>query len=375
MSTSWPLIGVLTIVLLVPVALSAAGVVAREAALRHDMSALEPADRSVTASIVDSTGQNRYGTLDPGVRDALAPLGGVSIGQVIYRPVSDSNGGGFVLGGVDGLAGLVRVIDGHLPTECRPARCEVVEVGTSTSTTFDAGVLLSSFGLVVVGRAERTNDLLLSGTFQPDPTTPLLVGNGTQAVASVAALSTHGRTYGWVVPVDSVRLVDIGVDEWSKRATATGDALARVHPYFVLTLPNNAAIAERARRAENSAERFRVFGLTVPLLAVAGVCMVAVASRGAKGRVRGSVLGTGRGMRAIAIATLLAAALGLAICGLLAARSPLGLNRVARSAMGGVPAAGAVVAAAVVAVLIRPMPRTPNGSPDEMEFEPRWSSG
>ena len=351
---------------MVPVAVSASRVVAAEAALRRGVSALDPADRSVTASIVDSTGQNRYGMLDPGVRTALAPLGGVSIRQVIYRAVSDSKGGGFFLGGVDDLAGLVRVIEGRLPTECRPTRCEVVEVGTSTSTTFDAGVVLSSFGLVVVGRAERTDDLLLSGTFEPDPTTPLLVGDGTQAVASVAAVSTRGRTYGWVVPVDSVLLVDIGVGAWLKRAAANGDSLARVHPYFVLTLPSD-AVAIEARRAEVSAGRSRVIGRVVVVLALVGVCVVAAARRGgwsvrrkrfklngAKGRDTGSVLGIGRGMRAVAIATLLAAALGLAICGLLATRSPLGLGRVARAAMAGLPAAGAVLGAAAIAVLIKP---------------------
>ena len=284
----------------------------------------------------------------------MAPLGGVSIRQVIYRAVSDSKGGAFFLGGVDGLAGLVRVTEGRLPTECQPTRCEVVEVGTSTSTTFDAGVVLSSFGLVVVGRAERTDDLLLSGTFAPDPTTPLLVGDGTQAVASVAALSTRGRTYGWVVPADSAFLVDIGVGTWLKRVTATGDAVARVHPYFVLTLPND-AVAIEARRADDTAGRFRAVGRVVLVLALVVVCVVAAASRGgARGRDVRSVLGLGRGMRAVAMATLLAVALGLAICGLLAARSPLGFGRVARSAMAGLPPAGAILGAAAIAVLIKP---------------------
>ena len=359
----WPVIGGLAIVLLVPITVSAARVVEEEAALSRGLSALEPADRSVTASIVDSTGQNGYGTLDPGARIALAPLGGPPIREVIYRAVSDSNGGGFVLGGADGLGDLVRVTEGRLPTECRPARCEVVEVGTSTSTTFDAGVVLSSFGLVVVGKAKRTNDLLLSGTFEPDTATPLLVGDGTQAAASVAALSTHGRTYGWVVPVDSARLVESGAGDWLKQAVATDDALARVHPYFVLTLPND-AVAIQAHRAEISAGRFRVLGFAVPMLALVVTCLVAAVRRSGwssrRGRLRlgrrdgGSVVGIGAEMLAVALATLLAVGLGLAICGLMAAHSPLGFGRVVRSALAGLPPAGAVLAAAVIAVTIKP---------------------
>jgi putative exporter of polyketide antibiotics len=51
---------------------------------------------------------------------------------------------------------------------------------------------------------------------------------------------------------------------------------------------------------------------------------------------------------------VIAALLGLAICGLLAQRSPLGFGRIARSAMAGLPAAAFILAAAVVAVLLKP---------------------
>jgi hypothetical protein len=67
-----------------------------------------------------------------------------------------------------------------------------------------------------------------------------------------------------------------------------------------------------------------------------------------------TVLSIGQGTRAAALATVLAVALGLVTCGLLAARSPLGFGRVARSAMAGLPAGGAVVVAMVVALLIKP---------------------
>jgi hypothetical protein len=362
----WPVIGVLTILLLLPVAASAARVVADEALLRGDLSALEPADRSVTASIVDSTGQNRYETLDAGVRLALAPLGGTPIREVIYRAASDSNGGGFVLGGVDGLSGLARLTEGRLPMDCRPTQCEVLEVGSSTSTTFDAGVVRSSFGLVVVGKAERTDDLLLSGTFEPDAASPLLVGDGTPAVAALAALSTHGRTYGWVTPVDPARVAEIGVNDWLKQATSTGEALLLVHPFLVLTLPNDAVAAE-ARRADISADHFRLLlgGAFAALALVAG-CLVAIRRRTDAPKLQplDSIPTFARDMLGIALATLLAAVLVLAICGALAGGSPLGFGRIARSALDGLPVDGVILAVICAAAIVGTFGKGRRGTDD-----------
>jgi hypothetical protein len=326
----WLAVVGLGVLLALPSAINLARLVHREAALRHGISTLQPGDRSVTVSIVDSTGEAQYDTLDDGVVSALRPMSRAGpIQEVIYREATDSNGGGFVLGGADSLGRLIRLTAGRLPAECQPTRCEVVQVGDSTSTTFDPILLESQFGLVVVGHADRINDLLLSGTFQPDRATPLLVGDGRRAVTSVAALKTHGRTYGWVVPVDSVRVVDVGGEQWLKRMFATSDALDHVHPFLVFTVPSDTVI-EQARRAESPASRVWLGpAVGITLLALAGLVSLA-------------------GMRAggVVAAAGIAAAFGFAVCGLVAAHSPIERSQVVRSFVDGLPVASVMLIAA-----------------------------
>jgi hypothetical protein len=332
--------------LVLPFVASATKAVSAEVGLRRAMLALAPADRGMTLSIVDSTGQGQYGKLDSGVQPVLRQLGdGIPIRQVIFREVTDTNGGGFVFAGADGLAGLVRVTQGRLPAACRPERCEVIQVGESTSTTFDVGLVQSSFGLVVVGRAQPSNDLLLSGTFQTAATTPLLVGDGTDNVVALAALSTHGRTFGWVVPVDSSRVIDLGARGWLARAERAADDLDAFSPYFVVTVPND-AIESETRRALASAGPPGFVGKALPVALLGLALVIGVGLRRRASRPRRILRVSGVGF-----AVLVAAIAEVVICGAIAARSPLGFGRVQRAALDGAPAAAAVLALACAAAI------------------------
>lgn len=340
----WPVVGGLAIALALPFVVCATRAVSAEVSLRRATAVLAPADRSVTLSIVDSTGQEQYGRLDSGVEAVLRKLGGgIPIRQVIFRETTDTNGGGFVLAAADGLAGLVRVTEGRLPASCRPERCEVIQVGDSPSTTFDAGLVQSSFGLVVVGKAQRSNDLLLSGTFQTADDTPLLVGDGTDNVVALAALNTHGRTFGWVQPVDSSRVIDLGVTDWLGRADRAPDELDALSPYFVGTVPDDAVAAE-TRRAQASAGASGYVGKELPVALVALALIVGVGLQRRLPRMRRMLR-----LKDIGAAVLLAALAELVIGGLLAARSPVSFSRVQRSALDGAPAAALALAVACLA--------------------------
>jgi hypothetical protein len=340
----WLVVGGLAMALALPFVASATKAVSAEVGLRRAMAKRAPADRSVTLSIVDSTGHEQYGRLDPGVEAVLRKLGGgIPIRQVIFRETTDTNGGGFVLAAADGLAGLVGVTEGRLPASCRPERCEVVQLGDSASTTFDAGLVQSSFGLVVVGKAQRSNDLLLSGTFQTAGNTPLLVGDRTDDVIALAALSTHGRTLGWVQPVDAARVIDLGLTEWLGRAQSAPDDLEAVSPYFVGTVPSDAVAAETHRAEATAGAPGSVRnGLPVALVALTLIVGAGLQHRVPRTRRMRRMLR----LTDIGAAVLLAAAAELVICGLMAARSQVGFGRVEHTALDGAPAAAVVLAVA-----------------------------
>jgi hypothetical protein len=334
----WVAIAGVAVALLLPLIARAVKVVSSEAALRRGLSELDPGDRSVTVSIVDSTGGGHYGALGAEVDAALRDVGErAPIHQVIFREASDTKGGGFTFGGADGLPRLVSLTEGRLPGNCQPERCEVIQLGDWSSTTFDPDTAQSAFGLVVVGRAERTDDLLLSGTFESPPGSPLLVGDGTDAVVSLAALGTHGRTFGWVIPVSPVSVVDLGADAWLERAERLTDRLDQVNPYFVLTLPTD-AVRDQASRAETPTSRFGFAGLALPVAVLGSVIL------GATG-LRRALLG---GLLAVVLVVVSI----VAICGVLAARSPLGFGRVIQSARGALLTPGLVLASSCVALLV-----------------------
>ena len=73
--------------------------------------------------------------------------------------------------------------------------------------------------------------------------------------------------------------------------------------------------------------------------------------RGATGRLRSAVT-IGEALFGVALAIVLATAVGLAICVLMASRSRLGLGRVARSALGGSPTAGLLLGIACAPLIL-----------------------
>lgn len=116
--------------------------------------------------------------------------------EVEYRTLADASGTDFVLAATDRLAGAVRLVSGRMPSSCTATRCEVVEIvptaGDFAGTTAD----VADLGLVVVGTVERTDPLLLSGTFDPGSLEHHWQdwnGNGTHVRDDGAALAVDYR--------------------------------------------------------------------------------------------------------------------------------------------------------------------------------------
>src|SRR5258706_3079241 len=265
--TRWLLValGVAAATVLPVAAQSTATVVAAQA-LRYGLESLPAGERSL-AAIRDGQRESAQvlAGLAAAARQSLAELsaGPVTV-QMLSRAISDGVGGTYYYGAADGLADKIRIIDGRAPASCTPTRCEVVVVGTGMPT------IGPEFGLVVVGRAVKTDPLLLTGSFDPGNGAPLLLADGVAAAAQLDYLSAFQRSYSWVSPVDLDRVNALGVDgylEHSARAT-----IALHLNRLSLTAPDEELHAQ-ADRAQLSARRFALLGGAATALLL-GFCAI-----------------------------------------------------------------------------------------------------
>jgi hypothetical protein len=342
----------------VPVAAQVSARVVSAQALAYGVQSLPPGQRSLIVSVsgVQRSAEQLAG-LDAHARAALDQLAvGPVRRELLYRQAADQRGGTFFLGATDDLASAVRVTQGRLPTSCTPQRCEVVVVGAGSPT------LDPALGLVVVGRAERTDPLLLTGTFDPGHDAPLLLADGVDKAQSLASLQLFQRAYGWVAPLDLDLVRRLGVDAYLARSAAASDQLGSVPGGLQLTAPDQTLRAEDDR-ARLSANRFALLAGSATALLL-GFCVIAAAGlrrdrlaldallrrRGASpGTVR--LLGVVEAVVPVALGAVLGLLLGGAVGAVTAARADL---PAASTAWTGVVAAlpGVLVSAALAALVV-----------------------
>jgi len=259
----------------VPVLATASTIVVGAQMLNHGVAQLEPGRRSLIVSTNSAPGlpADTLASMDRQARAGLAGLAAhPARRQVLFRQLADGAGGSFHLGATDDLASAVRVTSGRAPASCLPERCEVVIVGEG------APQIDPQFGLVVVGRAVRTDPLLLAGTFDPGRDVPLLLADGVPQAGQLAALEARQRTYGWVTPIDLDRVRQLGVAGYLVRSAQAADALSRSHLGLVLTAPDDVLRAEDAR-AQRSARRFALLGSAATVLLVGLAAIGAIGLR------------------------------------------------------------------------------------------------
>ncbi len=343
-----PVVLALAVAVAMPVITAAASSAASASALRGRLAALPAGERSVTVSYNGVLDRAGLGRLDALVSAALPRIAARALRrEMLYRPLAQAAGttaGGeagsgeaFVLAGTDDLAGAVRLVSGRLPAPCTPTRCEVLALGAGTAAP------PPELGLVVVGRAERADPLLLSGTFDPGPGVPVLLAEGIEAVAGLPALELFGRSYGWVSPLQADRVRGLGSAAWVLATEQVAQDLLRDGDGLVLTAPVT-QVREQDRRARLSAQRLGLLGASLAVLllaaAVAGGASVRSdhAALGEALRLRGA---SGRALAALLAAEAAAVAGAAAALGLLAA-VPVAAVLASRA---GLPVAATVAAA------------------------------
>jgi hypothetical protein len=316
-STRWLLVGLgVAAATAVPVLATTSSLVVGVQMLNEGVAQLEPGRRSLIVSApAQALPADVLAAMDRQARAELAELAAhPARRQVLFRELADRAGGSFVFAATDDLAATVRVTSGSAPASCQPRRCEVVIVGEH------APQLDPHLGLVVVGRAVRTDPLLLTGTFDPGPGTPLLLADGVEQAGRLASLEVRQRSYGWVTPIDLDRVRELGVAGYLARTVQTAQAFSRSDLGLVLTAPDDILRAEDAR-AQRSARRSALLGGGASALLAA---LAAIAAIGLRGELTASVESSRshriipRGIRLLTAAESTVPVLAGAITGILA---------------------------------------------------------
>ena len=350
----WALVAVgVAIAAAVPVLTSATTRVAAGGALEHALANLPAGRQTVTVSFNGSLSGTALDEADTQVRTQLRRLSGdAPLREMVFRRLSDGRGGEFTLAAADDLPHAVRLLSGRLPSSCTPDRCEVVQVGAGE--TVDSAAV----GVVVVGRAERLNPYLMSGTFDPGNDAPLLLGANTEQMAASNVLELFQRSWGWVAPMDLALVNRLGVEAYLARGNDVTDLLQRRVPGVVVTAPDDVLRTEDAR-ATRSGKRFALLGGTSAALVLGLAVVAAVSTRRDHLAVNRLLLTRGATPGQLAAFTLGEAVwpvIGGAVLGVLAAYSAAlagwGSGAAAAGISGGLPTAALLTVAAAVAVAV-----------------------
>jgi len=293
----------------IPVIAAGAGDTVAAQTVRTTARQLSPGDRTITAlstgTIYSPSDSASFDTL---VRQQFGRLSSAPVRHELVFHQLSVNGATFFLGATDDLRSAVRLIDGRLPRTCTPSRCEVIAVGGDEAALARSAATL---GVVVVGRAQRTDPTLLGGELDPGRV-PLLLGDGTARLALLSSLSLFARTYGWVTPLDVDRVIALGVPAYVRRSSEVADAVIAKVPGAGIVRPDT-VLTEQYHRASLSARRFGLLGGTAAVLLL-GFAVVAAVSLRREQALLVTVLRR-RGSRiagVVRVATLEALAAGLA---------------------------------------------------------------
>jgi hypothetical protein len=254
-----------------PVSAQGTATVVAAAALRHGLESLPAGDRSIAAN--RQSVREPTATIDDLDRQARRHLARLSSGrvhlQMLTHQISDGRGGVFYYGAADDLPALVRLLDGRLPASCTPDRCEVLAIGAGPAPD-------PALGIVVVGRAERVEELLFSGAHDPGDGGPILVADGVRTGAQLESLSAFQRSYAWITPVDLGAVNAVGVEAYLARSARVAVDLSPAR--LTLTAPDD-VLREEASRAQGSSRRFALLAASSTALLLGFAAIGAIGLR------------------------------------------------------------------------------------------------
>ncbi len=235
-------------------------VIARDRAVQHAVAGLPESERSFRVDAFGLAPGQDYRAADRTARQALASLTPrAPLRAEFFRELRV--GGELVqLSSLDEIGRFVRLRSGRLPRACRPARCEVLQLGTGGPGAWSAGPI----HLVRVGTGDVPDRAVFGGSLEAVPgnngeRATLLLAAGANAFDRLPAFAGIYRSYSWVAPLDPRRVHAWQIGEILARESRAQAELGRYTDLYELSGPDTALLDARAK-GRISAQRMVLIG-------------------------------------------------------------------------------------------------------------------
>jgi hypothetical protein len=255
------------------VGISAGTVILREQTLRSALTKVPSADRSFRVDEFGLAFATSRST-SKAAEDALGLVTPVQpVRAVEFRPLRFERHL-VELTAVEQVGRFLRLASGHAPRVCRPARCEIVELGGARlpRTLSEPGVRL-----VVVGRGSLAVPAVLGDFLEPSNAV-LAVASDVDGLASLPALGSIFRTASWVAPIDPQKIHEWQVNGLLRREARAQALLEQADPAFKLTAPDD-AFGEGARQGRLGSRRMLLVGGEIAALLLGFAILTAIGLR------------------------------------------------------------------------------------------------
>jgi hypothetical protein len=247
------------------------GLAARDRALQQALTELPVSQRSFRVSSYDLPIGKSYPATDRIARAALSRVSEESPTALTQFPTLRIDHELVRLAGLNRLPEMMRLRSGRWPAGCRPARCEVVQVGPGAKPRLDEG----GIHLVRVGFA-RLTDPDLSEVVGAGP--PLLFAGAANAFERLPAFQGISRNYLWTAPLDPKSVHVWRVADILAAESAAQGVLAAGGETFALAGPD-AALQAAQRDGRVASQRMVLVGGEISALLLGFALVAAVGLR------------------------------------------------------------------------------------------------
>jgi len=238
--------------------------IARERALQLALAQLPPGERTFHVDLVGLPTGQPYTRMDRAASSALSRLSRRRPLRVGFFRDFWLDGEFVRLVGIDRLRDYVRLRSGRFPRSCRPAACEVLQIGEQGRRVLDEG----GIHLVRVGTADLRDVTAFGPAFEHLSQyraqaslvrSTVLLPPDSSSFERLPALQLLQRARSWIAPIAPSAIHSWRIDSLLERESRAQTALAQADPSFTLSGPDTALLDARDR-GRISAQRMVLIG-------------------------------------------------------------------------------------------------------------------
>jgi hypothetical protein len=257
--------------------------IAQDRVLQRSVEELPASERTFRVDLIGLPGERSYAESDRVARNALGALAPASPLRVVYFRDSWLDGEFVRLVAADGLADLVRLRSGRLPRVCRPAACEVVQIGSRGRRVLREG----GVNLVRVGVGELQDPAVYGPAFSglrrlraqhSVVQSVVLMPPAATSFQRIPALQLLFQVRSWVAPIDPSTIHSWQMDDLLHRQSQAQTRLEQTDLSFAFSGPDAALTAARAS-GKASAQRMVMIGGGISTLMLGFALVAAISLR------------------------------------------------------------------------------------------------